>query len=320
MRGAMISTPSRRLLMQAGLALGAGLASGVTAVAQPPRAQPVTVMPAQTRWQPMPVQAPQTEGVAPVNGAKLWYWDTGGKGEVVVLLHPATGSGAIWGYQQPALAKAGFRVIGYSRRGHYKSDTGVAGSPGTSSGDLIALLDYLKIDKVHLVGLAAGGFLVPDVALSYPERLHSITVACSLGGINDADYGKVTRYLQPEGFDKLPQSFRELGPSYRAANPAGVAEWEALEHVALSGTGRFAQPMQNQLTWARVETIRTPAMLLTGDGDLYQPPARIREFGRHLPQAKLVVVSESGHSVWWEQPDAFNRALIDFFKQNRRNG
>src|SRR5258708_27396575 len=70
----------------------------------------------------VPPQAPAREGLAPIADTHLWYWDTGGEGVPVVLLHPASGSGLIWGHQQPALAKAGYRGIGYSRRSYLNSD------------------------------------------------------------------------------------------------------------------------------------------------------------------------------------------------------
>ena len=56
---------------------------------------------------PIPAQAPAKEAVAPLPGTQLWYWDTGGPGIPIVLLHPATGSGLIWGYQQPVHRLAG---------------------------------------------------------------------------------------------------------------------------------------------------------------------------------------------------------------------
>jgi len=88
---------------------------------------------------PIPGQAPATEGFAPVPGARLWYWDTGGDGEPLVLCHPASQSSQIWLYQQPVFAKAGYRVIAYSRRGAYKSDRGSEKDQGTAVGDLAAL-------------------------------------------------------------------------------------------------------------------------------------------------------------------------------------
>ncbi|HTB41219.1 MAG TPA: alpha/beta hydrolase, partial [Reyranella sp.] len=65
---------------------------------------------------PLPAQVPMTEGIADLGNVKLWYWDTGGAGEVVVFLHPGSGSAEFFPYQQPVFAKAGYRVICYSRR------------------------------------------------------------------------------------------------------------------------------------------------------------------------------------------------------------
>src|SRR5262245_1412701 len=73
---------------------------------------------------PIPTQAPMTEGVADLGTVKLWYWDTGGNGEVVVFLHPGSGSAEFYPYQQPVFVNAGYRVISYSRRGHFKSERG----------------------------------------------------------------------------------------------------------------------------------------------------------------------------------------------------
>ena len=71
---------------------------------------------------PIPAQVPAKDAVAQVPDSRLWYWDTGGSVVPIVLLHPpATGSALIWGYQQPVFAKAGYRVIAYSRRGYYNS-------------------------------------------------------------------------------------------------------------------------------------------------------------------------------------------------------
>ena len=66
---------------------------------------------------PIPAQAPMTEGIADLGHVRLSYWDTGGTGEAIVLLHPGSGSGEFYPHQQPAFAKAGYRTICYSRRG-----------------------------------------------------------------------------------------------------------------------------------------------------------------------------------------------------------
>src|SRR5690348_18082196 len=63
---------------------------------------------------PIPEQVSAQEGMAEIPGARLGYWDTGGTGETIVFLHPASGSALVWLYQQPVFAKAGYRVIARS--------------------------------------------------------------------------------------------------------------------------------------------------------------------------------------------------------------
>jgi pimeloyl-ACP methyl ester carboxylesterase len=70
------------------------------------------------------------------------------------------------------------------------------------------------------------------------------------------------------------------------------------------------------MTWARVESIHHPILLMTGDGDLYVPPALLRMQALHMPHAEVVVVPEAGHCANWEQPDDFNRVVLDFLRRH----
>src|SRR5262245_41083406 len=101
---------SRRTTIKTGIAIGAATMAGRsgTAAAAAPAAPANPVVPV-----PIPAQAPAKEGVANLSGAKIGYWDTEGSGQAVVLVHPATGSAKIWVYQQPAFARAGYRVIAF---------------------------------------------------------------------------------------------------------------------------------------------------------------------------------------------------------------
>lgn len=264
---------------------------------------------------PIPPQAPAKQGLAQLRDVKLWYSDTGGSGPAVVFVHPTTGSGLIWSYQQPVFAAAGYRVISYSRRGYAGSEAGPRDNPGSSTEDLNELMDALKVDRFHAIGLAAGGMTTMDYALSYPRRLHSVVEACTIMGIQDASYLALSNGLRPKGFAEMPAEFRELGPSYRATNPAGVKAWLELEHKAIHQD--VPQRRNTKATFAALTTMTVPTLLVTGDADLFTPPAVLRLFAEHIPQGEAVVIPESGHSVYWEQPDAFNRAVLEFIGKHR---
>jgi len=266
---------------------------------------------AQTPWTPPP---PMVEATAvEIGGAQLVCSDSGGDGPAIILLHPATGSHRVWGYQQSFLARAGYRVIAYSRRGFAGSSPTSTTSPEAGATDLDALMTRLGLARAHLVGSAAGAFVVSDFAISFPERAISLTIASTFGGITDPAYRALIATLTPEGFDALPASFRELGPAYRAAYPQGVAAWEALEHES-ADRDRPRQPTLNRLTWAALASISAPTLVMSGGADLYMPAPIGRTLASHFPNSRLKVVPDVGHSLYWEEPDAFNAGIIDFLQ------
>jgi pimeloyl-ACP methyl ester carboxylesterase len=264
----------------------------------------------------LPAQTPVVrEGYVTVPGVRIFYRDTGGSGVPVILLHAATGSSRVWEYQLPAFAAAGYRVIAFDRRGWGRTVINSAEpQPGTAAGDLLALLDQLGLDRAHVVGTAAGGFVALDFALSYPQRVRSLVVANSIGGVQDADYLELGRRLRPQPqFDALPPEFREVGPSYRAGNPAGTQRWMDLEKISRPpGPPTPAQPLRNHITFAMLESIKAPTLLLTGDADLYAPPPLLQLFAARIKGSEVVIIPEAGHSSYWEQPELFNRAVLNF--------
>lgn len=259
-------------------------------------------------------QTPVREAYATVPGARIFYLDTGGSGAAVILLHAATGSSRVWDYQIPAFTAAGYRVIAFDRRGWGRTTIdSPASRPGTAADDLLALLDQLHLDRVHVIGTAAGGFVALDFALSFPRRVRSLVIANSIGGVQDADYLELGRRIRPPEFDKLPPEFRELGPSYRASNAAGTERWVELEKISRpSGPASPAQPPRNRITFALLETIQAPTLLVTGGADLYAPPPILKQFAAHIKGSETFVIPEAGHSAYWEQPEVFNRAILQF--------
>ena len=239
-----------------------------------------------------------------LSGTGIRYQDSGGEGSgfgsPVVFLHAGSGSSAMWENQVPAFTNVGYRFISYDRPAN-----------GAPVDDLETLAQRLGLERFHLVGTAAGGIVGVDYALTHPQRLRSLVVANSIVGVQDEDYVALSRRLRPmPEFNALPTEVRELGPSYRAANPAGTKRWSELaQHVA-------SQPTRNRITFAALETIKTPTLLLTGDADLYTPPSVLRLFAARFPNCESLVIPECGHSAFWEQPESFNQAVLDFIAKH----
>ena len=184
---------------------------------------------------PIPAQAPAKEGVAQVPRRQLWYWDTGGTGAPIVLLHPATGSGSDLG-----LSAAGVREGRLSRHRLFAARLHQLGAVRARQsrhrlGGPARARGSPRAGRFHLVASAAGGSIASDFAFSYQPRLLSLTISSNSLGVRDGEIAKAAAFIRPKGWDDMPAEFRELGPSYRAANPEGVKAWMELEHKALIG-------------------------------------------------------------------------------------
>lgn len=235
----------------------------------------------------------------------------------VVFVHAATGSSQVWEHQLPAFTADGYRVVTYDRRGFGRSVIDPSGvQPGSGADDLLALVDRLGIGRFHLVGTAAGGGIALDFALSFPQRLRSLVVANAVGGVQDKEYLELGQRIRPAQFDALPPDFRELGPSYRAANPSGTQRWLELEHTNRLQGSPPAQTMRNRITFALLEEMKVPTLLVTGDADLYAPPAVLRLFAARIKNSESVILPEAGHSAYWEQPEIFNRTVLEFIRKH----
>jgi pimeloyl-ACP methyl ester carboxylesterase len=250
------------------------------------------------------------EAYAELSGRRIWFSDGGG-GVPVVFLHARTGSSLAWEHQVAAFGAAGYRCIAYDRLGHGRSLLEAGAEPGTAADDLEGLMQYLGIGEFHLVGTAAGGIVAFDYALSFGQRLRSLVIANSIGGVQDEEYLALQRRLRPPQFAALPPELRELGPAYRAANPQGEARWIELEHASRARQA-CEQPMRNRISFASLETIKAPTLLLTGDADLYTPPPVLKLFAARIRHSQSLVIDECGHSAYWEQPEVFNRTVLQF--------
>lgn len=273
--------------------------------------------------------------------AGLWLLDTGtpprGARGTVVFLHSAVGSLGTFKHQFAAFAGHGFRVLAYDRRGHGNTPARVSGATQDSSQqDLIRLLDATDIiEPVHLVGAAAGGRLAADFALARPGRVASLTLVCSLAGVAAEIYPQGTAALLPPQFLALPPYLRELGPVYRGDHPQGTAQWRDLVESGIpkeivsnpaawvgkpppeASGERSGTPAPSRV--ARLASLMKPGgasangvpiHLITGDADPYATPSAYARLSEALGSARLDVVTGSGHSPYWEQPDIFNAVVL----------
>ncbi len=276
---------------------------------------------------------------------RLWYTDSGGSGTPVIMMHAATGTSDSWLNQVPAFSSAGFRCIGFDRRGWGRTEQSDPNRRSFVVSDIQGLVNELQMNTggrilqqpqiddlldllasghepagrpggFHLIGTAAGGFCAIDYALTHPQRLRSLTVACSIGGIQDPDYLEIGRRIRPPEFQALPAELREVGPSYRVANPEGTLKWLEIDRASHRQPAEPPQTPLNHVTYAALETLQVPTLLLAADADLYAPPALMRLLAARIPHCEFATIHEAGHAAFWEQPDEWNRIVLDFVQRH----
>ena len=252
-------------------------------------------------------------------GVHLWYSDSGGAGLPVIFMHAATGTCDSWVQQEPDFTEANYRFIAYDRREWGRSRPAPTGDqPGYVSDDLHGLVNHLGLDRFHLVATAAGGRGALDYALLHPERVRSLVVSSSFGGVQDESYSIIQRRVRPPEIHALPVELRELGPSYRATDPEGVQRWLAIERVShpVGSLDLTGQTPQDPITFARLETMKVPVLVICGDADLLSPPALMRLFADRIPDCRFETMPEAGHAAFWEQPDIWNKLVLEFIGQH----
>lgn len=298
---------ARRRLVSGGFAVAAALLGRQRGGGQALSSQ-TGAAPSASSYPPIAASA----AIARLTDVDLWYWDSGGDGAPIILLHPATGSGHVWAYQYDAFRSAGHRVIGYSRRGFRGSGSGDPAKPGTAAQDLCGLMDHLRLPWAHVVGSAAGAFVAASFALMWPQRLRSLTLACSILSPQERAVTDMLPFLREPWFNALPHEFRELSPTYRAMNPQGVAHWKMLNAQSRGDNPPINQPLGDPAMIGALRRLTMPVLLISGDADLIAPPPVARLFHKVIRGSELVVLAECGHSAYWEQPASFNAAVLGF--------
>ena len=244
---------------------------------------------------PIPAQVPAKDGVAQIPDTRLWYWDTGGPGRA----DRASASG------DRQRADLGLPAAGV-RQGRLPRHRLFAArllqlravrpeQSGIGSEDLRHLADVLGLRRFHVVASAAGGSIASDFAFSYQDRLLSLTISSNSFGVRDGEIAKAAAFIRPKGWEQMPAEFRELGPSYRAANPEGVKAWMELEHKALIGR-EYRQTLKNEITQARLKELKLPTLLIAGAADMSTPPSISRMIAAEIPNSRVVLMPEAGHS------------------------
>jgi pimeloyl-ACP methyl ester carboxylesterase len=260
------------------------------------------------------------------DGIKLHY-EEAGSGILIVFVHEFAGDYRSYEMQIRHFGQR-YRCIAYNARGYPPSDVPKDGerfSQNRARDDIRAVLDALKIDKAHIVGLSMGGFAALHFGFTYPGRARSLVVAgCGYGAAPDkraqfAEEAEAAAKQFEKGMAKAAEGYA-LGPTrvqFQNKDPRGWKEFaDQLRERSSEGSALTMRGVQKRRPSLfdlvdKMKTITVPTLVMTGDEDWpCLEPALLMK--RAIPTAALVVMPNAGHTINLEDPVAFNQHLDHF--------
>ncbi len=251
------------------------------------------------------------------NEIDIYYEDHGDpQAPALVLGHGAGGNHLVWWQQVPRFAKQ-YRVITYDHRA-FGLTRDVPGGPGRRafSLDLHAVLDHLAVDQVAMVAHSMAGRTATPFAWQFPGRIQALVFSGTLGGAVNDD----VRAIQADHATTVAgQTLRQRSLAPQTTQERPDLAWLYLRMNALNPRRpkTFLAPTPGLQRWRGsamqlLQRLGVPVLFLVGEHDMIVPSRAMRTAHEAMAGSSFVEIAKAGHSAYFEQPDAYNAAVLDF--------
>ncbi|MBC8171282.1 MAG: alpha/beta fold hydrolase, partial [Anaerolineae bacterium] len=244
-----------------------------------------------------------------------------------ILNHAGFVDSRMWDEQWTELAKQ-YRVIRYDMVGYGKSP--VVKAPRTRRNDLKALMDQLKVERVHLVGCSLGGEIVLDFELEHPDRVISLTLVSAvpggfemqgeppaelmemMGAVQQGDLQRVSELQVRLWVDGPLRQPEQVKPQVR--------ELAAMMNKIAVENGTFAvidaEPLNplNPPAAGRIHEVKVPTLIIAGALDNSEIVRAAAVMAAEIKDAQQVILPDAAHVPNMEQPEIFNQAVLNFLR------
>lgn len=248
---------------------------------------------------------------------ELYHTVDGPAGAPPLLLGGSLGTSlAMWRPQLPALAER-FRVIRYDHRGHGRSPV----PPGEYriddlGRDVLALLDRLRIDRLHVAGLSLGGMVGMWLAANAPERVDRLVLLCTAARLGPPRvWAERAAAVRAAGMPAVVDTVltRWFTPGF-AQRHRGVVSWAARQLTATppEGYAGCCGVIEHLDLEPALGSITVPTLVVAGADDPATPPAMTHRIATTVPAARMEIVPDAAHLANVEQPEVVTRLLLDF--------
>ncbi|WP_217548340.1 alpha/beta fold hydrolase [Streptomyces sp. GbtcB6] len=245
--------------------------------------------------------------IADSDGTSIYY-ERHGSGPAILFVHGSGGHHAAW-WQQVAALREEFTVVTVDLRGFGKSDSSMAEFDGQDfPGDVVAVLDQADITDAMLVGQSIGSVAALRAALLRPERVSSVVLGHSLGGISHPELKELAAADRAEAV-KLPVIDRLLTKSFQQerADLTFLFQQMGTFNVARMQDLRNLDTDGPTLDEIRASGVRVA--FLAGEKDAVLSVKTVTRAHELLPGSHLEIVPNAPHSMYWEAPEQYNTAV-----------
>ncbi|MEQ4207234.1 alpha/beta hydrolase [Actinopolymorpha sp. B9G3] len=270
------------------------------------------------------------------DGLPLYYecFEPASRPRAAVLLLMGLGANArIWAPVVAPLRAAGHTVVAMDNRGCGRS--GVPWRPWstrTMAADAVAVLDALGVRRTHVIGASMGGMVAQELALAFPERVHSLVLGCTSGGLPRGPalvtrrgvrevLALAVRTVKPVPLDVQVERFlcANISGDFAATAPRDGECWRAVEAMLAEPTclrGLLHQSLATvrHSSWSRVGGLRPRVLVQHGTADPVIPVAAGRELARRIPSADFQQLDGAGHALGLERTEEITQRALAFMR------
>ena len=257
--------------------------------------------------------------VLSANSAEIYYEDNGA-GDPLLLLHGLGSRGADWWLQTPAFSQQ-FRVVCPNLRGHPPSSP-IRGplTMYTLAADVAQFMGALGIAHAHVVGLSLGGAVAQVLAAEFPDKIDRVVLVNTFARLWPTAAREaytlarrviVSRWLPPATTAQVVS--RDLFPKPDQAELRQLALQRAGENDAASYR-QLIDTIRRFDGRSQLDRIAAATLIVTGDRDVVVPRGCQQQLVRGIARARWHIVRDSGHATPIDQPEEFNRVVLDFLK------
>ncbi len=250
-------------------------------------------------------------------GSHLLHYETNGSGEPLLLLHGIGSSALDWHEQVPVFSSR-YQVIAPDLAGFGRSENLTQPhSIAEYAEDMFGLLDYLGIDRCHVLGYSMGGAVAFQMGTDLPRRVRSLIILNSLPSfVLDTAAKRCEYYLRRMvvglfGMKPLARMMiKRLLPKeeHRAVGEKMAARYARTDRKS------YVEALKALVGWSvvdRLAVLTMPVLMISADQD-YTPVEEKRRYLEHMPNARLVVISDSRHATPVDQAEALNKSVLEF--------